>query len=236
MWGPLAGAWLEHPIGGWGPGSFPWALQTTGYFDANAWAPRHPDSKPIPAPPRGGSSGLIGRKPASPSGSSPRSGVGRSTAAQWASARIRCGRHRREPDGLRLSSLSSLSHGRAFAAPREPSATREGSQIPRWPRYAALAMLAVIGVGYASTMVASFAYASAASSVRRYDPRSAEAALNTAVGFDPGMALYARQRGTNRLLLGELSAATQGPGACCSTESKRRPCMANSCPCPFRSR
>ena len=44
MWGILTGAWLEHPIAGFGPGSFPFILQTTGYFDTTSFAPRHPDS------------------------------------------------------------------------------------------------------------------------------------------------------------------------------------------------
>ena len=47
------------------------------------------------------------------------------------------------------------------------------------------------------------------SSVRVGDLRSAEAGLTTAVALDPGMALYARQRGTVRLLLGDLPAATR---------------------------
>ncbi len=44
MWGILTGAWLEHPIAGFGPGSFPLILQTTGYFDTTSFAPRHPQT------------------------------------------------------------------------------------------------------------------------------------------------------------------------------------------------
>ena len=44
MWEPLTGAWLSHPLAGFGPGSFPWLLQRTAYFDSNSYAPRHPDS------------------------------------------------------------------------------------------------------------------------------------------------------------------------------------------------
>ena len=43
-WESLTDAWLAKPVAGYGPGSFPWILQQTAYFDTNAWAPRHPDS------------------------------------------------------------------------------------------------------------------------------------------------------------------------------------------------
>lgn len=44
LWDGSIQAWLATPLTGYGPGSFPWVLQTTDYFATNAWAPRHPDS------------------------------------------------------------------------------------------------------------------------------------------------------------------------------------------------
>ena len=77
--------------------------------------------------------------------------------------RIRCGGHRRQPDGIRLPRRRRNSVDPRMRRRASPVQRPNRSQMPTWPRYAALAMLAVIGVGYASTMVASFAYASAAS-------------------------------------------------------------------------
>ena len=44
MWKSLTDVWISRPFSGFGPGSFPWILQTTGYFTTNTYAPRHPDS------------------------------------------------------------------------------------------------------------------------------------------------------------------------------------------------
>lgn len=207
MWGPLTGAWLEHPIGGLGPGSFPWALQTTGYFDANAWAPRHPDSIVFQLLPEAGLLGMLAVACVAMA-IVPAVWRGRSTAAQWALLAFAAAGIGANPTDFAFLVVVSIGWA-AYAAPRDPRASQTDRPPPTWAQYAGLLMLAVIGLAFASTMVASFAYASAASSVRNDELRSAEAALNTAVAFDPGMALYARQRGANRLLLGDLAAATE---------------------------
>ena len=59
MWGALLQVWGERPINGYGPGSFAWLLQMTDYFDANSWAPRHPDSLPFQVLPEAGLLGVV---------------------------------------------------------------------------------------------------------------------------------------------------------------------------------
>jgi O-antigen ligase len=44
LWGGSVDAWLLDPFSGLGPGSFPWALQLTDFFDSGLFSPRHPDN------------------------------------------------------------------------------------------------------------------------------------------------------------------------------------------------
>ncbi len=59
MWGPLFEVWAAHPIAGYGAGSFPWLLQLTPYFDANSFAPRHPDNALVQLLAEGGILGVL---------------------------------------------------------------------------------------------------------------------------------------------------------------------------------
>ncbi|MGH2444894.1 MAG: O-antigen ligase family protein [Candidatus Limnocylindria bacterium] len=207
MWGPLTGAWLEHPIGGLGPGSFPWALQTTGYFDANTWAPRHPDSILFQLLPEAGLLGLLALVSLAVA-LVPAIMRGPSAPARWALVAFAAAGIGANPTDFAFLVVVAIAWT-AFAVPREPMSTPARERpTRRWPQYAILAALAVIGLGYASTIVASFAYANAAGSVRMGELKTADASLTAAVTLDPGMALYARQRGTARLLLGDVPAAT----------------------------
>ena len=49
IWGRSIALGLERPFTGWGPGSFPFLLQQTDYFDFNVYAPRHPDNAVVMA-------------------------------------------------------------------------------------------------------------------------------------------------------------------------------------------
>ena len=44
IWEGALTAWSAHPITGGGPGTFPFLLQPTGYFDASSYAPPHADN------------------------------------------------------------------------------------------------------------------------------------------------------------------------------------------------
>ena len=83
MWGPLVSDWLEHPLAGNGPGSFPWVLQRTEYFDTNSWAPRHPDSAVVMVLAEGGLLGIAALA-ILVAGVGPAVLRSRSVAARWA--------------------------------------------------------------------------------------------------------------------------------------------------------
>lgn len=44
LWVGSVDVWLLDPFSGVGPGSFPWALQLTDFFDTATFSPRHPDN------------------------------------------------------------------------------------------------------------------------------------------------------------------------------------------------
>lgn len=200
MWGSLFEVWLKHPLAGYGPGSFPWILQTTTYFDTNSWAPRHPDSAPIELLAEGGILGLAAlvvvivsvaralRK-------------SRSIAAVWvllSVALVSIGANPTEFMFLMAPSVAWL----AFAVPRPHEArvaTAAGFAAPRLARYA---VFAVIAAAFAATAVAGFAYDQAREAVEAGDLRDARPQLDLAVALDPGMALYWRQRGELAYLQG----------------------------------
>jgi len=207
MWGPLTGAWLAHPISGFGPGSFPWALQTTGYFDANSWAPRHPDSILFQLLPEAGLLGLLAIVSLAVA-LVPAIVRGRFAGARWALVAFAAAGIGANPTDFAFLVVVAIAWT-AYAVPREPLSSRdEGRASWTLPRYAMVGALAVIGLAYASTIAAAFAYANVAGAVRNGELRVADARLTMAITLDPGMALYARQRGTVRLILEDLPTAT----------------------------
>jgi len=199
MWGPLTELWLSHPLAGVGPGSFPWALQLTPYFDTNSFAPRHPDSPVIQLLVEGG---LIGLTAASIVIASVAAAVvrGRSRAAAWALivAVVACLGTNPTDFAFLVVVLIAWT---AYAAPSKP-AVAGSSALRRMPVMAGLAVMAVISAAYGATLVGGFAYDAARAAVDRDDLRGAKSSLDVAVAVDPGMALYWRQRGIASRLLG----------------------------------
>ena len=198
MWAILTRAWLEHPLAGFGPGSFPWILQLTPYFETNSWAPRHPDSMLFQLLPE---VGLLGLAAAAAVGWATIPSIirCRSRAAQWALvAFIAAGIGTSQTDFLFLVvvALAWL----AYAVPRQLGAVVKPSrnQRPVGFRVVRAAGLLVVGLAFTATSVSTHQYAEARAAVQRGDLDTAARHLDTAVALDPGMALYWRQRGTIR--------------------------------------
>jgi tetratricopeptide (TPR) repeat protein len=206
MWGSLIHSWLAHPLFGSGPGSFPWLLQGTGYFDTNSFGPRHPDSAPIQLLAEGGLAGLaavvvllIAFAPAV--------ARGRSTAAAWALLTFAFATLASNPTDFAF--LLAVGIGwLAFAAPRiDNKASSPRPRVKRSLRLASLVGGSLILMAWLATTVGSLVYREARQAVSQGDMAAAQSALTQAHGLDPGLALYTRQLGILALLRGDDAAA-----------------------------
>lgn len=199
MWGSLFEVWLKHPLAGYGPGSFPWILQATTYFDTNSWAPRHPDSAPIELLAEGGILGLAALAVVivSVAGALRKT---RSVAAVWvlvSTALVSIGANPTEFIFLMAPSVGWL----AYALPHEEARISAMAAIAPL-RIGFYAASGVIGAAFLATMIAGFAYDQAREAVEIGDLRKARPEFDLAVALDPGMALYWRQRGELAYLQG----------------------------------
>lgn len=199
MWRPLIGLWTDAPISGVGPGSFPWTLQLTSYFDTNAHAPRHPDSVLFQVLPEAGLLGMAAVVILAGVGwAVVRSG---SWVGHWAVALAVVASIGNNPTDFAFLVVPGIAWA-AYALPRrapvEPTAMRRPSRA-----YLSVAPVAsaLIAVTYASTLAGGFMYDEARAAIRRGSIADALGAIQLAAGFDPGMALYAREEGALLLLL-----------------------------------
>ena len=204
MWGSLVEVWLERPIAGLGPGSFPWLLQRTDYFDANSWAPRHPDSLPFQVLPELGLLGVVAigilavvllpailRAP---------------LVARFALVALVAAGIGSNPTEFAFLVLVAM----AWAAYSMPAAAPQRLATPtRWARGLSLGLLGVIGVAFAATAAAGLAHDAARRSIGEGNTADAAAQLETAAQLDPGMAMYPRMIGTARLLAGDFDGAAE---------------------------
>jgi O-antigen ligase len=204
LWGSIVEDWARHPVTGNGPGSFPWVLQSTGYFDTNSLAPRHPDSAVMQMLAEGGLLG-IGALLVIVVVVGPAVMRGRSRAAAWALVAFAIASLIASPTDFAFLVVVAIAWA-AYAAPREASV--EVALARRSPMLvASLLCAAVIGVAHASTTIAAFAYERARSVVAGAADDSAYAALDTAIAFDPSMSLYHRQRGALGIVLADVDGA-----------------------------
>lgn len=194
MWRPLIELWTDAPLAGVGPGSFPWALQLTSYFDTNAHAPRHPDSVLFQILPEAGLLGVaaIVVTLAGLGWAVARSG---SWLARWVLALAVVASIGNNPTDFAFLVVPGIAWA-AYAVPRadpvEPAAVHRPS---RAYLMGVSVTSALIVAAYASTLFAALKYEEARAAVGRGAPAVALSAMETAAAFDPGMALYARQAG-----------------------------------------
>jgi tetratricopeptide (TPR) repeat protein len=206
MWRALVGAWLSNPVSGLGPGSFPWILQRTSYFQTNSYAPRHPDSVFFQLI---GEVGLLGVAAVLVLVVAllPAIVRGRSRGAAWALVVFALAGVAANPTDFAFLVVPAIAWA-GFAAPHQslpgPARDRWG---PRGWRVTKTLCLAVIGVAYASTLLGSFWYARAGDAIGEADLQKADITLTSARALDPGLALYAREQGILRYLLGDSKSA-----------------------------
>ncbi len=205
MWGALAGSFADHPVAGLGPGSFPWILQLTGYFDTNSFSPRHPDSAVIQLAAEAGLLGLaamaiavvsIGRR-------LPRS---RSVAATWALVAFGLAALAGNPTDFPFMVIVAIAW-LAFALPHDAQTAVVARTRGRPVKAASLTAMGLIGAAMLATIGGQFFYLQARAEIESGDVAAAEAPLKLAAALDPGMALYPRQLGILYVLQSEPDAA-----------------------------
>ena len=199
LWQASIEAWTERPLAGFGPGSFPWILQTTDYFQTSAWNPRHPDNAFFQLLAEGGFLGLAAAGTILITFVRPVLRA-RSMAARWALITFLLAGIGANPTDFAFLVAVALAWT-AYAVPRETptSAPALGRTAPAI-RAALIACLVVLGVAYAATVTAVLIYEQARDSVNARDFAAADNHLDLAIQLDPGQALYYRQRGTLELL------------------------------------
>jgi O-antigen ligase len=207
LWQAGIDAWLARPLTGQGPGSFPWVLQLTGYFNTNSWAPRHPDSAVIQLLAEVGMAGVLS---ATSILISVTRGMWQSRLASWALLCFGISCIAANPTDFGFLLAIAI----AWAALAAPFKVETGSENGRAavrsrhnranPWLIGLALLP-IAAGMALASFAEFAYQAAGRAVANSNLAQAEESLRTATSLDPYMALYHRT-------LGFVQWARSGPG------------------------
>ncbi len=204
LWGAVADAWSSRPIAGFGPGSFPWVLQTTDYFDTNSLAPRHPDSAVVQMLAEGGILGLVALAVLV-------GGVGvavmrsRTVAARWVLLTFTVASLNANPTDFAFLIVVAIAWV-AYAIPHRVPAEGIGRAAIPYAIGAAVAV-AAIGFAYVPTLVAGFSYERGREAVDAGNLDVAARHFTDASGADAGLALYPRQLGTAELLAGDIDAA-----------------------------
>ena len=210
MWLILTKGALEHPLGGFGPGSFPWILQATDYFDTNSWAPRHPDSSVFQLIAEAGLLGLAAAT-AWVVAIAPPIWRSRIVAARCAVAlfAIACFATSATDFGFLVIVVLAWV---ALAAPRQEAASLSAVRSRPAMRVALLAASAVVVLAFLSMTAGMYAYGSATEAIASASIADGRMWLARAVTLDPGMALYWRQRGALELQAGDIDSARSDLG------------------------
>jgi O-antigen ligase len=206
IWGDALGLWLQDPVFGSGPGSFSAAFTLSGYFADFERVGRHADSAMVQVLMEGGIVGLVA--------------VGLIIAALVIGIRDADGRWTRPAlMGAAIFVLMSFTDnpsdtsnltvlGICWAALSTP-AIRTPITERWWPSWRTALIGAGAGVVATSVIVffaAAFAFDASQASARAGAEAGVVKHLDEAVAFDPGNALYWRERGIHR-------AAAALPGA-----------------------
>ena len=197
LWGSALDAWRQRPLFGFGPGSFPWTLSATDYFDVNTWAPRHPDSAFFQALPEAGIAGVI-------AGSVllvmlvPK--LWRGDAAQWAVICVLVACIGANPTDFGFMIAVLIAWAALGLPPADELGDRSSSakvvvRSRHVPAAVVFGLLAPLVVAMSATGIAETQYIAARQAVERGTPKEALDHLLMASRLDPGMALYQRALG-----------------------------------------
>ena len=210
VWGPAIQQWLERPLTGLGPGSFPWILHLTSYFNTHTFSPSHPDSAIIDAASEAGILGLtasaivvasVGRTVFS---RGPR--VAQFVIAVWLIACVTL--TPTVSEYLVVAMIGWI----GIAAPHQsrPVATSSDLASPELPRLRPLLVsaLSIVLVAGGAITAGTILYWAAQQDIASGNLGGAARSLTAATMLDPSLALYPRQAGTLKLIEGQAGAAT----------------------------
>jgi O-antigen ligase len=201
MWAALVDAWVESPVAGYGPGSFPWTLQLTDYFDTNTLAPRHPDNAAFQLLGEGGVLGLVGVGLLI-AVLGPAVLRGRSRAALWALLVFLLASLGQNPTDFGYLVILAVGWA-AYAVPHAPTAADPEPLQRSWPRWVTVGLFALVAAAWTSTAIGAVVYGTAREAIGREDWGSSGSLLSSAAALDPGMDLYVRQMAAANLIDGD---------------------------------
>lgn len=198
-------AWLERPLAGWGPGSFPFVLRETDYFHFNVFSPRHADNVILQALAEGGMFGVaaLAVVVATVVVTLRSSGNRAPRPLLWLMLCIGMISLVATPSDFGFLAVLMVVWV-AYGLPRDAAPRVEPDRSPR----VVLAVLATpVAIATVCFSVAAFMQETARTDAMngRYD--AAAASLRTAVMLDPGMALYARELGWVQIAAGQPASA-----------------------------
>lgn len=201
MWASATEAWLDRPIAGYGPGAFPWILQTTDFFSFNIGHHRHAHNAFFQLLPEAGILGLVAAGLLFVGVGLPLLRSGR-IVALWPIAVFLLGGIASNPTVYPYLIVVAIVWA-AFALPREPEPAFVNLRGQTAVRRLSFVGIVIIGLATIPLMIGGLVYDTAIVAAGKGDIRAARAAIRTATILDPGMALYFRQAGVAGLLLGE---------------------------------
>jgi O-antigen ligase/tetratricopeptide (TPR) repeat protein len=209
QWSAALTLWQERPIQGIGPGSFPFLLRLTDYFDSYQFVSRHPDNAAVQLIAEVGLLGVVAAGAVLASvGRMWRRDSPASAAATWVlvyALVVSVGTNPFEYAFLMAPLVIWTSIG---APARLGKADARAQPVrARWVTPAIIAGMGVLAVAQAAMVLAAFAYDAGSRAAREGSYGEARRALDLAATLDPGMTLYVRERGTMTLLAGLPGAA-----------------------------
>lgn len=199
IWRAALHALTVDPLTGSGPGTFVQALPLSGYFQLNAFAPRHADNALIQLLSEGG---LVAVAGAVVGATVVGNGLWKSgmKSAVWATAFLALSAFSDNPTDT--AALNAI--GIWWIALAAPSTSEQPAVQRSRPLAGATgAAFAFLIAAYVSVTVAAFVHDSAMQHAKAGDLEAARRSLRLVTALDPGMSLYERELGIVALAMNE---------------------------------
>jgi hypothetical protein len=215
LWNEAGTVWLEHPLAGLGPGSFPFSYMLSDHFQTSLFDPRHPDNAIVQLLVEGGLIGLAAAVTCVITiirGA--RKGYHAEPRAAWTLLVFAFATLGANPTDFVFLLVPALVWAAILVPASDPVPSADGSVSPDMPQPRMKVALAcasgVIALAVSVTGGAAISYEIARDAYLRADSPMAESALDISVGLDPALAIYSRERASLALAGDDLSSAVAG--------------------------